>query len=248
MCPCRRGYSRSNLNIKIMTYCRKVQKKEMVTDMININELKFDEKGLIPAVVVDSITKKVLTVAYMNRESLEISMEKGLTCFWSRSREELWLKGETSGNYQHIVSITADCDNDALVVVVEKDGPACHLGTDSCFNNTLWESDELHEFSLEGLMTLLEGRKKEKKEGSYTTYLFEKGIDKILKKVGEECTEVIIAGKADDKAETIYEIADLAYHVMVLMLQMGISLEDIHRELASRHVIDHKVKQEKMTK
>ncbi len=216
--------------------------------MINIDELKFDERGLIPAVVVDSITKKVLTVAYMNRESLEISMEKGLTCFWSRSREELWLKGETSGNYQHIVSITADCDNDALVVVVDKDGPACHLGTDSCFNNTLWESDERHEFSLESLMSLIEGRKSEKKEGSYTTYLFEKGIDKILKKVGEECTEVIIAGKADDKAETIYEISDLAYHVMVLMIEMGISLEDIHRELASRHVIDHKVKQEKMTK
>ncbi len=216
--------------------------------MININELKFDERGLIPAVIVDSITKKVLTVAYMNRESLEISMEKGLTCFWSRSREELWLKGETSGNYQHIVSITADCDKDALVVVVDKDGPACHMGTDSCFTNPLWESEDRHEFSLQALMSLIEGRKSEKKEGSYTTYLFEKGIDKILKKVGEECTEVIIAGKADDKAETIYEISDLAYHVMVLMIEMGISLEDIHRELASRHVIDHKVKQEKMTK
>jgi len=174
-------------------------------------------------------------------------MEKGLTCFWSRSRQELWLKGETSGNYQHIVSITADCDKDALVVVVEPDGPACHLGTESCFENPLWESDTLHEFSLQSLMKMLEGRKLEKKEGSYTTYLFEKGIDKILKKVGEECTEVIIAGKADDKRETIYEIADLAYHVMVLMLQMGISLEDIHNELASRHVIDKKVKQEKMT-
>lgn len=216
--------------------------------MLNIDELKFDEKGLIPAVVVDSITKKVLTVAYMNRESLEISMERGLTCFWSRSRQELWLKGETSGNYQHIVSITADCDRDALTVVVEKDGPACHTGTDSCFNDVLYQSEDRHEFTLEGLMELLEGRRIEKKEGSYTTYLFEKGIDKILKKVGEESTEVIIAGKADDKAETVYEIADLAYHVMVLMVQMGISLEDIHRELASRHVIDHKVKQEKMTK
>ena len=216
--------------------------------MININELKFDERGLIPAVIVDSITKKVLTVAYMNRESLEISMEKGLTCFWSRSREELWLKGETSGNYQHIVSITADCDKDALVVVVDKDGPACHMGTDSCFHNPVWEGEDRHEFSLQSLMSLIEGRKSEKKEGSYTTYLFQKGIDKILKKVGEECTEVIIAGKADDKAETIYEISDLAYHVMVLMIEMGISLEDIHRELASRHVIDHKVKQEKMTK
>jgi len=216
--------------------------------MFNIDELKFDEKGLIPAVVVDSITKKVLTVAYMNRESLQISMERGLTCFWSRSREELWLKGETSGNYQHIVSITADCDRDALTVVVDKDGPACHKGTDSCFNEVIYQSEDRQEFSLESLMKMLEGRKTEKKEGSYTTYLFEKGIDKILKKVGEECTEVIIAGKADDKAETVYEIADLAYHVMVLMLQMGISLEDIHRELASRHVIDHKVKQEKMTK
>ncbi len=215
--------------------------------MLNINELKFDEKGLIPAVVVDAITKKVLTVAYMNKESLEISIKEGRTCFWSRSRQELWRKGETSGNVQNIVSITADCDNDALVVVVEKTGPACHKGTDSCFTNPVWESEELHEFTLEGLMEMLVGRKIEKKEGSYTTFLFEKGIDKILKKVGEECTEVIIAGKADDKKETIYEIADLAYHVMVLMIEMGISLEDIHRELAGRHVIDHKVKQEKMT-
>ena len=214
--------------------------------MINIEELKFDEKGLIPAVVVDSISKKVLTVAYMNRESLKITMEKGLTCFYSRSRDELWLKGETSGNYQHVVSITADCDSDALVVVVEKDGPACHTGSDSCFTKPLYQSEELHEFSVEGLYDLLVGRKIEKPEGSYTTYLFEKGIDKILKKVGEECTEVIIGGKAGDKAETVYEIADLAYHVMVLMVEMGISVEDIHRELASRHIIDHKVKQEKM--
>lgn len=214
---------------------------------MNIDELKFDEKGLIPAVVVDSVTKKVLTVAYMNRESLQISMEKGLTCFFSRSRQELWLKGETSGNYQHIVSITADCDKDALTVVVEKDGPACHTGTDSCFNDLVWQSEERSEFSLESLYELLKGRKETLPEGSYTTYLFQKGIDKILKKVGEECTEVIIAGKADDKKETIYEIADLAYHVMVLMVEMGISVEDIHKELASRHVIDHKVKQEKMT-
>ena len=216
--------------------------------MINIDELKFDANGLIPAVVVDSITKKVLTVAYMNRESLKISMEKGLTCFWSRSRQELWLKGETSGNYQHIVSITADCDKDALVVVVEKDGPACHLGTDSCFANPVWQSDEKQEFSLNGLYDMLVGRKNDKPEGSYTTYLFEKGIDKILKKVGEESTEVIIAAKADDRNETVYELADLAYHAMVLMVQMGITVEDIHKELASRHIIDHKVKQEKMTK
>ena len=216
--------------------------------MINIDELKFDKDGLIPAVVVDSITKKVLTVAYMNKESLRITMEKGLTCFWSRSRGELWLKGETSGNYQHVVSITADCDMDALTVVVEKDGPACHKGTDSCFENPVYHSEELSEFSLSGLYDLLVGRKKDKPEGSYTTYLFEKGIDKILKKVGEEATEVIIGGKAGDKKETIYEIADLAYHVMVLMVEMGISVEDVHRELASRHVIDHKIKQEKMTK
>jgi phosphoribosyl-ATP pyrophosphohydrolase/phosphoribosyl-AMP cyclohydrolase len=216
--------------------------------MLNIDELKFDDKGLIPAIVVDAVTKRVLTLAYMNKESLAISMEKELTCFWSRSRNELWLKGETSGNYQHIVSITADCDKDALIVMVEPDGPACHLGTVSCFENPVFQSDERHEFSYQGLMDLLIGRKIEKKEGSYTTYLFEKGLDKILKKVGEECTEVIIAAKDDDKKETIYEIADLAYHVMVLMIEMGISLEDIHKELASRHVIDHKVKQEKMTK
>ncbi len=216
--------------------------------MLNIDELKFDEKGLIPAIVTDADTKEVLTLAYMNRESLKISMEKGLTCFWSRSRGELWLKGETSGNYQHIVSITADCDKDALTVMVKRDGPACHTGEVSCFHNPVWESEENHAFSLEGLMELIRGRKVERKEGSHTTYLFDKGVDQILKKVGEECTEVIIAGKADDKKETIYEISDLTYHVMVLMIEMGISLEDIHAELASRHVIDHKVKQEKMTK
>ena len=216
--------------------------------MLNIDELKFDEKGLIPAVVVDADSKKVLTVAYMNRESLEISIREEMTCFWSRSRQELWRKGETSGNRQHIVNIMTDCDRDALTVLVKKDGPACHKGTDSCFNDYVFESETLAPFSLESLMELIRGRKIEKKEGSYTTYLFEKGIDKILKKVGEECTEVIIAGKANDKAETIYEISDLVYHVMVMMIEMGISLEDIHNELASRHVIDKKVKQEKMTK
>ncbi|MEE1055316.1 MAG: bifunctional phosphoribosyl-AMP cyclohydrolase/phosphoribosyl-ATP diphosphatase HisIE [Acutalibacteraceae bacterium] len=215
--------------------------------MINIDELKFDENGLIPAVVVDSISHKVLTVAYMNKESLKISIEKELTCFYSRSRKELWLKGETSGNYQHIVSITADCDNDALVVVVEKDGPACHTGTDSCFTKEVFKSENRGEFSMDGLYELLQGRKDNMPEGSYTTYLFSKGIDKILKKVGEESTEVIIAAKADDKKETIYEIADLAYHIMVMMVEMGISVEDVKKELASRHVIDHKVKQEKMT-
>jgi len=214
--------------------------------MFDLEKLKFDEKGLIPAIVVDDDTGKVLTLAYMNRESLEISLEKGLTCFWSRSRQELWLKGETSGNYQHIVSITADCDYDALEVRVKKDGPACHLGSDSCFHNLIMGEKE-EKFQLEGLYQLLLGRKREMPEGSYTTYLFQKGIDKILKKVGEESTEVIIAGKADDRAETVYEIADLAYHVLVLMVQMGISVKDIRRELAGRHVIDHKVKQEKMT-
>ena len=215
--------------------------------MLNIDELKFDEKGLIPAIVVDGESGKVLTLAYMNRESLEISMREGRTCFWSRSRQTLWRKGETSGNVQHILSITADCDRDALTVVVKKEGPACHLGTDSCFNDPVYVRGE-QPFSYEGLLELLKGRKRDKPEGSYTTYLFEKGRDKILKKVGEEATEVIIAGKADDRAETVYEIADLAYHVMVLMVDMGLSLEDIRQELASRHVIDHKVKQEKMTK
>ena len=216
--------------------------------MLNIENLKFDEKGLIPAIVVDAVSKEVLTLAYMNKESLKITMEKKLTCFYSRSRQELWLKGETSGNYQNVVSITADCDNDALVVMVEPEGPACHTGEKSCFFNPVWLNEDRKEFSLQALVKLIEGRKTEKTEGSYTTYLFEKGIDKILKKVGEECTEVIIAAKADDKKETIYEIADLAYHTLVLMIQMGITLEDIHKELKSRHVIDKKVKQEKMTK
>ena len=215
--------------------------------MLDIKSLKFDGNGLIPAIVADSISGKVLTLAYMNEESLRISVEKGLTCFFSRSRNELWLKVETSGNYHHIVSITADCDNDALLVLVEKDGPACHTGSDSCFTKEVYQSPELKSFSLRDLAALLSERKEKKPEGSYTTYLFEKGIDKILKKVGEESTEVIIAGKANDKKETIYEIADLAYHIMVLMTEMGISVEDIHRELASRHIIDHKVKQEKMT-
>lgn len=216
--------------------------------MISIDKLKFDEKGLIPAIVVDHVSKKVLTLAYMNEESLRVSMEKKLTCFYSRSRQKLWLKGETSGNFQHIVSITADCDYDSLVVEVVPDGPACHRGTFSCFERELWQNEKINKFSYEGLMELIRGRKINKQEGSYTTYLFEKGLDKILKKVGEECTEVIIAAKSNDKRETIYEIADLAYHTMVLMIESGISLADIHKELASRHVIDHKVKQEKMTK
>ncbi len=216
--------------------------------MLNISELKFDEKGLIPAILVDAESGKVLTLAYMNKESLEISLKEKKTCFYSRSRQELWRKGETSGNFQHIIKITADCDRDALTVLVKKDGPACHTGADSCFNDVIFDDNSYEPFSIKGLKKLIEGRKIEKKEGSYTTYLFEKGIDKILKKVGEECTEVIIAGKANDKAETIYEISDLLYHVLVLMVEMGIDTEDILTELASRHVIDHKVKQEKMTK
>lgn len=213
---------------------------------MDLDQLKYDQNGLIPAIVVDEVTKEVLTLAYMNRESLAISLREGTTCFYSRSRQTLWRKGETSGNVQHIVSITADCDCDALKIVVKKDGPACHTGSDSCFFNPIYHSDTMSEFSLDGLYALLQERKQQMPEGSYTSYLFAKGLDKILKKVGEESTEVIVAGKGGDQAETIYEIADLAYHVMVLMVQMGISVEDIHRELASRHVIDHKVKQEKM--
>ena len=209
-------------------------------------ELKFDEKGLIPAIVQDHYTKEVLTLAYMNKESRAITIDERRTCFWSRSRQELWRKGDTSGNVQHVVSITADCDGDALVVEVVKDGPACHTGSESCFFNEIYLSDELKQFSYEGLYHLIEGRKTNPKEGSYTTYLFDKGLDKILKKVGEECTEVIIGGRKEDKEETVYEIADLCYHVMVLMVQMGITVEDITRELEKRHVVDHKVKQERM--
>lgn len=213
--------------------------------MTEIDQLKFDEKGLIPAVIVEAGTYQLLMVAYMNRESLKISMETGKTCFWSRSRQELWTKGETSGNYQHIVSITADCDLDTLKVVVEKDGPACHTGAETCFFNPVYQSEEKSDFTLDALMELIRGRKTNPQEESYTTYLFQKGLDKILKKIGEESTEVIIAAKDNDPKETIYEISDLVYHVMVMMIQQGISLEDIRRELASRHVIDHKVKQEK---
>lgn len=209
-------------------------------------ELKFDENGLIPAIVQDFYTKKVLTLAYMNQESLEISLREGRTCFYSRSRQELWRKGETSGNVQQIVGITADCDQDALVVEVIKSGPACHTGEESCFFNPIFISEELRQFSYDGLYSMIEGRKKEVKEGSYTTYLFQKGLEKILKKIGEECTEVIIAGSKKDKEETIYEIADLAYHVMVMMVELGINLEEVTSELAKRHVVDHKVKQETM--
>lgn len=227
---------------KSQFYCTKYGDKVM----INAEQLKFDSNGLIPAVVVDHYTKEVLTVAYMNKESLSVSMEKGLTCFYSRSRKELWLKGETSGNYQHIVAITADCDLDALTVEVVKDGPACHTGEESCFHNPVWVSEEYKQFSYDALYDLIRGRKTNPQEGSYTTYLFDKGIDKILKKVGEESTEVIVAGKGGSKEETVFEIADLAYHVMVLMVEMGITPEEITRELEKRHVVDKKVKQETM--
>ncbi len=213
---------------------------------MNISELKFDEKGLIPAIVQDYNTGAVLTLAYMNEESLNISIKEKRTCFYSRSRKELWRKGETSGNVQHIISITADCDGDALVVKVIKDGPACHLGTDSCFTNNLFNDEEAARFALSYLYDLLVSREKERPEGSYTTYLFDKGKEKILKKVGEECTEVIIGAMKSSKEETIYEISDLCYHVLVLMVEMGISVDEIKNELASRHVIDKKVKQETM--
>ena len=212
-----------------------------------MDSLRYNAQGLIPAIVQDTDTKEVLMLAYMNAESLQKTMDTGCTCFFSRSRNALWLKGETSGNYQHVVAIRTDCDRDTLLVEVKKDGPACHLGTDTCFSEPFFEGEESPGFSLKGLMDLLEGRKLNPPAGSYTSYLFEKGIDKILKKVGEETTEVIIAAKADDHKDTIYEIADLCYHVMVLMVQMGISTEDIRQELASRHVVDKKVKQEKMT-
>jgi phosphoribosyl-ATP pyrophosphohydrolase/phosphoribosyl-AMP cyclohydrolase len=209
-----------------------------------LKKIKFDDKGLVPAVVQDFYTGQVLTVAYMNEESLKISLEEKMTCFWSRSRQELWRKGETSGNRQHIVSITADCDYDALVVKVIKDGPACHTGSESCFFEALYQDDDKAEFSMDGLYALLTGRKEKMPEGSYTTYLFSKGLEKILKKVGEESSEVLIGAMKNDKAETIYEISDLAYHVLVLMVQMGITVNDIRDELGSRHVIDKKVKQE----
>lgn len=224
--------------------------------MISIDDLTFDERGLIPAIVADADDGRVLTLAYMSRESLELSMERGLTCFWSRSRQALWLKGETSGCFQRIVSITADCDRDALLVLVRPEGPACHLGNASCFEGDVWRSEaEPGAFSLAGLMRLIESRRDERPEGSYTTYLFDAGLDKILKKIGEESTETIIAAKGGDRSETIYELADLVYHMLTLMAQTGISIEDVMRELAGRHAstddprsgIDRKVKQERMS-
>ena len=217
----------------------------MLINKDNLSQVKFDEKGLIPAIVQDLYTNEVLTLAYMNEESLRITLEEERTCFWSRSRQKLWRKGEESGNVQHVVSVTADCDFDALVVRVIKEGPACHTGAESCFFNGLAASGETSDFTMQGLYELIEGRKINPQEGSYTTYLFEKGIDKILKKIGEESTEVIIGAK-NSKEEAVYEIADLAYHVMVMMAEMEIPLTDVTKELAKRHVVDHKVKQETM--
>lgn len=208
-------------------------------------ELKYNADGLIPAIVQDHYSKKVLMLAYMNAESLDITIKEGKTCFWSRSRKCLWRKGETSGNTQQVVSIRTDCDKDTLLIDVIKNGPACHTGSETCFFEDIVAPEE-EPFSYEGLYEMLVGRKVEKKEGSYTTYLFEKGIDKILKKVGEECTEVIIGAKGGDKAETVYEIADLLYHITVMMIEMGITLDEVTAELAKRHIVDHKVKQEKM--
>ncbi len=212
---------------------------------VDINELKFDENGLIPAVVQDFYTNEVLTVAYMNRESLEITLNEKTTCFYSRSRRTLWRKGETSGNKQHVVSIKTDCDKDALVIKVIKDGPACHLGTESCFSELFYGEDK-KPFSLQALYDLLAERKKLMPEGSYTTYLFQKGREKILKKVGEECSEVIIGAMKNSKEETIFEISDLCYHILVLMNEMNITVDDIKKELESRHIIDKKTKQETM--
>ena len=220
-----------------------------IEDGFDIGSLRFNADGLIPAALPDYKSGELLMLAYMNRESLARTIESGLCCFWSRSRGELWTKGETSGNYMHVCEIYADCDLDTLRISVKADGPACHTGSRSCFFNRVGgveETEENAEFSLDGLYGVIRGRKDDPKEGSYTTYLFQKGREKIMKKVGEEATEVIIAGAIDSREETIFEISDLTYHILVLMVEMGISLDDVRAELASRHVIDKKVKQEKM--
>jgi len=207
--------------------------------MFDISELRYDDNGLIPAIVVDAESGEVLMLAYMNAESLRVTIDEGRTCFWSRSRKELWRKGETSGNVQQLVRINTDCDFDTLVVTVKKSGPACHTGADTCFFNEIYNTGEsvsgTKPFTLDTLHSIIEDRKETKKPGSYTTYLFEKGTDKILKKLGEESTEIIIAAKAGDKKETIYEIADFVYHALVLMTDMGIKPDEIRKELAARH-------------
>ena len=215
-------------------------------NILNIDKLKFDDNGLIPSIIIDYYTKEVLTLAYMNKESLEISLKEGKTCFYSRSRKELWRKGKTSKNYQHIQSIKSDCDNDALIIEVIKDGPACHTGAESCFMNEVYQKENYKDFSIYKLYELIRGRKINMTEGSYTTYLFNSGIDKILKKIGEESSEVIIGAKNGSKEEIIYELSDLFYHSLVLMVEKNITLNDIKDELSKRSIIDKKVKQESM--
>ncbi len=216
---------------------------------LDVGALRFDERGLIPAVVQDLRSRKVLTLAYMNRESLEITLREGRTCFYSRSRGTLWRKGETSGNVQRVASIRPDCDGDALLVEVVKDGPACHRGTDSCFDGAEAEGTGAEKkgdprLTIDDLYRLLQDRNERRPEGSYTTYLFEEGLEKILKKCGEEATEVVVAAMKGSREETVYELADLCYHALVLMVQCGVTLDEVRGELASRHVVDHKVKQE----
>ena len=200
--------------------------------MINFDEIRFDERGLIPAIVQDASTREVLTLAYMNRESLARTIETKQTWFWSRSRNELWHKGATSGNTQDVIEIALDCDADALVVLVKPAGPACHTGAVSCFDTDTQQA-ALGPM-LDGLYELIQSRGRERPAGSYTTYLFEEGLDKILKKVGEESAETIIAAKNDDDARLTAEAADLLYHLLVLLVARGVSLADIAQELAAR--------------
>ena len=200
--------------------------------------LQWDAQGLLPAIVQDAETGEVLTLAYMNQESLAISLREGYTCFWSRSRQELWRKGDSSGNRQQIISIVADCDRDALVVKVRVQGPACHTGAVSCFHNLIVELHQSPLFSLQKLYALIQQRKVDLPIGSYTTTLFQKGLDQILKKIGEEAGEVLIAAKNHSKPETVWEIADLTYHVLVLMAEVGIQPEEVLMELAQRQKID----------
>jgi phosphoribosyl-ATP pyrophosphohydrolase/phosphoribosyl-AMP cyclohydrolase len=199
---------------------------------LDIKSLKFDELGLIPAIVQDARTREVLTLAYMNEESLARTIDTGQTWFWSRSRHELWHKGETSGNTQSVVNLINDCDNDALVVLVNPAGPACHTGARSCFDSK--PGDEDLGLLLANLYKLIESRERERPEGSYTTYLFNSGLDKILKKVGEESAETIIAAKNDDVSRLTSETADLVYHLLVLLVARGVSLDEVRKELERR--------------
>ena len=201
---------------------------------VDIKSLKFDERGLIPAIVQDARTREVLTLAYMNAESLARTIETGQTWFWSRSRNELWHKGETSGNTQNVVNLMNDCDNDAIVVLVNPAGPACHTGARSCFDSAAEQRDEDLGLLLTKLYELIESRERERPEGSYTTYLFENGLDKILKKVGEESAETIIAAKNDDSSRLTAETADLIYHLLVLLVARGVSLDEVRKELERR--------------